>query len=272
MEGTLAHPFYRYFSRVTQVSAIVLLVPLLLWLKIRSVKEFGLEKNSRPARDVAFGVLVAFVPVVLLGAGYFGFDIYKLNSGLEFGKLLRIAGTAIVVACVEEFLFRGVALGLAARAIGRWPAAIGVSFVFAAVHFLKPAKQSDAEIHWWSGFAQIPRIAEATPAPVLLAFGLLSLFVAGMILAMAALRTRSLWLPIGIHAGWIFGQQGIQWLGKLRLKPADELLPWVGPNVVSGAVPTGLVPLFVLLLTGVAVWLYLLYAAAQNSRRSRDAA
>jgi membrane protease YdiL (CAAX protease family) len=174
----------------------------------------------------------------------------------------------VVVAAVEEFLFRGVALGLAARAFGRWPAALAVSLVFAGVHFLKPAKQADAVVHWWTGFAQIPRIFEAAPPPVTFAFGFASLFVAGMVLALAALRTRSLWLPVGIHAGWILGQQGFQWLARPVEKSFASFLPWVGPNVVSGAVPTGFVPLIVLLLTGAAVWLYLRYARTTASRPS----
>lgn len=264
LHGVLEYPFHRYFSRIAQVSAIVLLIPLLFWLRIRGVAEFGLKKNSGPGRDFFSGVALALVPVVVLGVVYFSFGIYKLQPDVQVLKLLRIVGTALVVAVIEEFLFRGVALGLTARVFGRWPAAVGVSAVFAVVHFLKPSKQSGETVEWWTGFAQIPGIFTALPTPTVLGFGLVSLFVAGMILALATLRTRSLWLAIGLHAGWILGQQGLQWIGKSRLKPADELLPWVGPNVVSGAVPTGLVPLFVLLLTGGAVWLYLRYAPERS--------
>lgn len=264
LHGVLEYPFHRYFSRIAQVSAMVLLIPLLFWLRIRGVAEFGLKKNSCPGRDFFSGIALALVPVAVLGVVYFSFGIYKLQPDVQIVKLLRIVGTALVVAVIEEFLFRGVALGLTARVFGRWPAAIGVSAVFAAVHFLKPSKQSGEGVEWWTGFAQIPGIFTALPAPTVLFFGLVSLFVVGMILALATLRTRSLWLAIGLHAGWILGQQGMQWIGKSRLKPADELLPWVGPNVVSGAVPTGLVPLFVLLLTGAAVWLYLRYAPERS--------
>ena len=38
-------PFYRYLSRVTQVTAFILLAPLLFWLGIRSIREFGLKPN-----------------------------------------------------------------------------------------------------------------------------------------------------------------------------------------------------------------------------------
>lgn len=261
----LNHPFYRYFSRITQISAFVLLVPLLIWLKVRSIREFGLEKNRHALRDVASGLLLALIPVALLGAGYFYFGVYKLKDEFLLKVLFRIAATAGLVAIVEEFLFRGVLLGLSAKAFGKWPAALGVSALFAGVHFLKPAKIIDPSVEWWTGFAQLPRAAGDAPPPPMLILGFLALFIVGLILAFAALRTRSLFLPIGLHAGWVFGQQTLQWLGKFRVKPEDSLLPWVGPNVVSGAVPIGLVPVFTLLLTAFAVWWYLRYAAPRAS-------
>ncbi len=249
-----AFPFHRYFSRVAQVSAFVLLVPLLFWLRIRSVKEFGLVKNPRPVRDVIVGFLLAAVPVALLGAAFLAFGLARFRDDPNPWDLLTFVLRAGFVATVEEFLFRGVLLGLAIRVVGPWPAAAGVSAAFAAVHFLKPAREAGGLVTWFSGFQQIGSVFDSAPPPALLALGFLSLFVIGMILAGAALRTRSLWLPIGLHAGWIFGQQTLRWLTAMTIRPRDAFFPWIGPNVVSGMVPTGLASLFVLLLTGVGVW------------------
>jgi membrane protease YdiL (CAAX protease family) len=257
LHETLDFPFYRYLTRATQVTAFILLGPLLYWLGIRSTREFGLERNPRAARDVLAGLLLALATAALLGAAYLFLDVYRMKQELLPLILWRIAATAGIVAVVEEFLFRGVLLGLAARSFGRWPAALGVSLAFAGVHFLRPSKQADSSVEWWTGLAQILRVFDAAPPPSLWIAGFLSIFVAGMILAFAALRTRSLWLSIGLHAGWIFCQQSLQWLAKYRVRPPESLLPWIGPNVVSGLVPTGLMPLSVLLLTGVGVWYYL---------------
>jgi CAAX protease family protein len=260
-------PFYRYLSRVTQVTAFVLLVPLLFWLGIRSIREFGLQPNPHAVRDVCAGVAFALLPAALLAGLYLAFDIYRAKQDLLPWLLFRIAMTAGFVALVEEFLFRGVLLGLAAKAFGRWPAAAGVSLAFASVHFLRPGKQADSLVEWWSGFAQIMGFVEAMPPPGLFLSGFVSLLVAGLILAFATLWTRSLWLAIGLHGGWIFCQQALQWLARYRVKPPDAFWPWIGPNVVSGAVPTGLIPLGVLVLTGLGLWYYLRNASA-NSRGS----
>ena len=260
LHETLDFPFYRYFSRVTQITAFILLIPLLLWLGIRSTGEFGLRRNPHAVRDVLAGCFLAVLPAALLAAACLLLDIYRIRQEPNPLVLVRIAATAGIVAVVEEFLFRGVLLGLAAKSFGRWPAAAGVSLIFAGVHFLRPSKQVDPQVEWWTGFAHIPRVFDAAPPLLFAVAGFVSLFAAGMILAFAAFRTRSLWLPIGLHGGWIFCQQGLQWLAKYRVEPPESLFPWIGPNVVSGAVPTGFLPLMVLLLTAAGVWFYLRHA------------
>jgi membrane protease YdiL (CAAX protease family) len=267
LHDTVKFPFYRYLSRVTQVTAFVFLGPLLFWLGIRSIREFGLERNPRAMRDAVAGFLLASVPGALLGGVYLVFDVYQIKQEIIFRLIFRIALTAGFVALVEEFLFRGVLLGLAARTFGPWPAAIGVSLVFAGIHFMRPGKGAVETVEWWSGLTEIARVFDAVPPPWILFAGFVSLFVAGMILAAATFRTRSVWLAIGLHAGWIFCQQALQWMAKYRLKPPDAFLPWVGPNVVSGAVPTGVVPLGILLLTGAGLWYYL-RNGSWDSRRS----
>ncbi len=244
-------PFHRYFSRSIQIAAILLLWPAFRWIGISRLSELGIEKNPRRRGDIASGLALGLLPVVALGAVCLWLDVYAIRSSLDFPKLLRIAGTATVVSVIEEFLFRAVVLGLALRATSAWPAAILSSAIFAIVHFLRVSKtNTEAAVGWLTGFQQIPLMFSSAPPWPLLGWGLLSLMIAGLLLAWATLRTRSLFLAIGIHAGWIFGQQGLQWLARFQPKPPDALLPWIGPNLVSGAVPTGLAPALVLLVSG----------------------
>lgn len=252
-------PFHRVLSRCVQVSALVLLWPALRWIGLRRVRDLGLQPNPSAARDLVFGLVIAASLVGLLAAGCVMAGLFAVRPDPEWGKLGRIVLTAAAVGGIEEFVFRGVILGLCLWSL-RPAGAITVStLLFAVLHFMKPARTKLAadEIHWWTGWTELFNFGSAWPSTGVLLFGLASLFAAGFILGLAAVRTRSLWLPIGLHAGWVFAQQTTQ----VFLRPANgeavSLLPWIGPNLVSGAVPTGLLPLAALGLNAILVGLYL---------------
>jgi membrane protease YdiL (CAAX protease family) len=252
-------PFHRVLSRCVQVSGLVLLWPALRWIGLRRVRDLGLQRNPSAGRDFVFGLVLAAGLVGLLAVGCVWAGFFAARPDPEWGKLGRIVLTAAAVGTIEEFVFRGVVLGLCLWSL-RPAGAITVStLLFAALHFMKPARSKLAagDVHWWSGWSELFNFAGAWPSTGILLFGFASLVVAGGILGVAAERTRSLWLPIGLHAGWVFAQQTSQ----LFLRPAQDdaaaLLPWIGPNLVSGAVPTGLLPLAVLALNAFLVGLYL---------------
>ena len=66
-----------------------------------------------------------------------------------------------------------------------------------------------------------------------------TLFLIGCILADARVLTRSLWLPIGLHGGWIFASGAFNGLARQRM----AALPWLGKNLLVGVVPLGLAAL-----------------------------
>ena len=247
-------PFHRYFSRSVQVSALILLWPAFCWIGIRHLRELGIVPNARWRGDLLAGFLMALLPVVLMGMVYIHQGVWVIEGPVNLGRFLSIGASAAAVSLLEEFFFRGVILGLCLMAMSRWSALVVSAVIFSVVHFVKTSKSVRGDpVTWSSGFEQIPLAFSSAPPWPLLGWGFLSLLVAGLILGVATSRTRSLFLSIGLHAGWIFGQKGLELLAKFNAKPADALLPWAGPNVVSGAVPTGLVPVGVLLLTGILV-------------------
>jgi membrane protease YdiL (CAAX protease family) len=96
--------------------------------------------------------------------------------------LLSLAGWLLVyvaVAIQEETLFRGYYLQNLRDGLGMGWALLISSAIFGVAHLSNP---------------------EASPAAVL---GILG---AGLFLALGWLRTRQLWLPIGLHLGWNFFQ------------------------------------------------------------------
>ena len=252
-------PFHRVLSRCLQVSALILLVPALRWIGLRRPSDLHLGRNPRSVADLAAGLVlsVALVAVVAVLCLLIGWS--EARPGALWSGVLRILPTAAAVSVVEEIVFRGVVLGICLWSLPRSAAIAWTTVLFVVVHFIKPAKTAIAAdaVHWWTGFAEVLRFADALPTAGILFFGAASLFAAGWILGSATVATRSLWLPIGLHAGWVFAQQTTNLFLQTTATGPSGWLPWVGPNLVSGAVPTGLVPLVALLVTGLLVKFYL---------------
>ena len=52
----------------------------------------------------------------------------------------------------------------------------------------------------------------------------------------ARVLTHSLWLSIGLHAGWIFGSGAFSRLARQQ----TLAFPWIGKNLLVGIIPLGL--------------------------------
>jgi len=252
-------PFHRVLSRCLQVSLIVLLWPALRWIGLRRPSDLGFRPNPVPLRDLLAGLIFALVTTALLAGVLFVLGFLSLRANPDLPVLARIFGTAAVVSVVEEVIFRGVILGVCLWGLRPRGAILVSTLIFAALHFIKPSKAvlEPDQVQWFSGLAETLGFAAGLPSPWILFFGVASLVMVGWILARAAVDTASLWLPIGLHAGWIFGVQATNLFFKSgTADAAGQIFPWVGPSLVSGTVPTGVLPLACLALAG---WLVRLY-------------
>ena len=227
--------FESYFHRALLVAAIALLWPLLRALRVRTWRDLGLEKNPRAGAEVAIGFAIAAVPLLLSGAALVAFQIYSLRHAFLWHKMPGVLIAASVVPILEELLFRGFILGVLLRSFSRLGALLATSALFSVIHFLKAPDLTtpNESVTWSSGFFSIAHSFWQFGDPVLLAAGFLTLFVIGCILADARLRTRSLWLAIGLHAGWIFANGTFS---KAARREALAL-PWVGKDLLVGIVP-----------------------------------
>nr|MBA2431593.1 CPBP family intramembrane metalloprotease [Chthoniobacterales bacterium] len=207
--------------------------PLLRWLGIRNFQQLGLSKNPEKWRDAGVGFLIAAVPLLLFGAFLLTQGVYSLRSSISLGALGQRTLTAIVVPFIEEPLFRGLILGVLLRSLSPKLAVLGSSAFFSILHFLKAPDDTDAAVTWTSGFNSIANAFTQFSEPLLVLAGFTTLFLLGWILADARLRTRSLWLPIGLHSGWIFASAVFNQFARREM----EILPWLGRNLLIGLAP-----------------------------------
>ena len=229
------YDFQRFFHRALLVAALLFFWPLLRWLRIGSWRGLELDSNSRRLRDAGIGFLLAAIPLLCFGWVLLTIGVFSLRSSVSLWSLGERTLAAVVVPFVEEPLFRGLFLGVLLRSSPRGVAVFLSSAIFSIVHFLKPPEEPDPAITWTSGLEAVANAFGQFGEPLLVAAGFTTLFLLGWILADARIRTRSLWLPIGLHSGWIFGSAIFNKVARREM----EALPWLGKNLLIGIAPLG---------------------------------
>ena len=248
--------FESFFHRALLLGAIALLWPLLRWLGIKTRRDLELERNPRWLRDVAIGFVLSGLPVVLCEIFLVQRGLYSMRDNFSAMALGPVLLSAVVVPFIEEALFRGLFLGVLLRAMRPWAANSLSAAIFSIVHFLKAPDETTTTVRWFSGFVSLAHSTDQFSQPMLLLAGFTTLFVIGVALAHARLRTGSLWLPIGLHAGWIFFSEAFSKIARREV----VALPWLGKNLLIG-----LVPLAVCLLSWVLLRVWLRYAGARTA-------
>jgi membrane protease YdiL (CAAX protease family) len=254
--------FQKFFNRAMLIAAVALLWPTIRVLRIWGWKELGLQRDARAWQHAIAGASIAVICVATMAVVYVAFDVYRWKERLPWERMPQLLLSAVVVAFLEEALFRGAIFGLFRRTLRPFVALFLVSLVFAAVHFLKPDESIRiTEVGWLSGFALLPHVFHQFSEPMTLLAQFTTIFVLGWVLGYATLRTRSLWMAIGLHAGVVFVKMTFSKFTKRQ----HEFLPWIGSEL-----QIGLVPVAVLALCGLCVWFWLAYVDVDAPNGSID--
>ncbi|MCX8092140.1 MAG: CPBP family intramembrane metalloprotease [Verrucomicrobiae bacterium] len=248
--GIADEPFHRFVNRALLGLALIGLWPLLRALGVRSWADLGLVRPAGQWRRLAGGFVLGLFSLALVAALALAAGARRFDATLTFGKLAGKLGgavlTAVVVATLEEILFRGGIFGGLRRAWD-WRGALVVSSgIYALVHFFAPARHG-GEVTWLSGLTLLPQMLRGFADLHALVPGFFTLAVAGVLLAWAYQRTGNLFFSIGLHAGWIF------WLRSYRVltDPTPEAGVWFwGSNrLIDGWLALGALALTGLVLT-----------------------
>ena len=150
----------------------------------RSPGVYGLPIRSAFGKLFWQGCLIGLVEVSAVIGLISAFGGYSFGDVALHGKELLRWGMLwavlfVFVGLFEEFLFRGYTQYTLAEGIGFWPAAIILSLLFGRVHLNNPGEN-------WIGVAGV--------------------LMVGLIFAFALRRTGNLWLVVGWHASFDFGE------------------------------------------------------------------
>jgi len=225
--------FETFFHRSLLVAAVILLWPLARSLSVRTRANLEIEPNPRWRRDVLAGFICSAIPLLCCGAILLATPIFSVRNIIDWAGVGKAVVAAAVVPLIEESFFRGLILGLLLKSGRRFLAMLVASALYSIVHFLKAPDHTSTVVTWISGFNSIGHAFVQFTDPILVAAGFTTLFLIGWILADARLQTRSLWLPIGLHSGWILTAGAFN---KIARHDAI-ILPWLGKNLLVGIIP-----------------------------------
>jgi len=152
------------------------------WLTLRVFEDvplgaIGLWWNSASRRNLVLGLAggagVASLALVLPLAT--GAAVLVVRGGFEPGSVVFVFFCLAAGALAEEIIFRGYVLQVLVRGIGPWAAVIPLGVLFGLTHDFNPGAN---------------------------ALGLLNTAGFGIAFGYAYLRSRDLWLPVGLHFAW----------------------------------------------------------------------
>jgi membrane protease YdiL (CAAX protease family) len=185
---SISFEYLLLFEQIIELFAVGLSVFLARrFLDKRSFTGLGLNVNRQAVADVFVGIGITFIMMALIfwiefSLGWLSFDGFAWRSESLVQVIPKTLLPFIVFVFVgwnEELLSRGYHLQTLAGGFNTFWGVIISSAIFGTMHLGNP--NSEAKFFVAAG-----------------------IFLAGVFLAFGYLRTRQLWLPIGLHIGWNF--------------------------------------------------------------------
>lgn len=157
---------------------------VLAWLFLRALdgrdwRSLGLWFYPGWLREAALGLALgaALIGAMAAALAAGGWVVFAARAAPHAEPLLATTAMLLVAATFEELLLRGYAFQRLVDALGAAGAVLLTSALFGALHIPNPSATA---------------LSTANTA------------LAGILMAVAYLKTRGLWLPIGLHFAWNF--------------------------------------------------------------------
>lgn len=145
----------------------------------RPFSDIGLHLSRTSARNLLTGVVfgggtaaLMLLAPILGGAGHL---VAKQHTNFQWSGLIFYTVAIFIAAAGEEMMFRGYAFQILIEKLGPYATLFPAAVIFGLTHASNP------NVSW---------------------LGVVNTILWGVILGYAFLRSRDLWLPIGLHFGW----------------------------------------------------------------------
>lgn len=232
-------PFSRVFNRAFMVSGIMLFIYFRRRLLGAQWKPLLIAEVPFAYRDVFTGLALAIGSMVLLAGAMTVYDVFtpffRVSLTRALSRFASAIAAAIFAGTLEELFFRGLLFKGIYDAGRRMRAFVWVNLFYAALHFVKPGEPYFLERpDPLAGFRHLPTTFAPFLDPLPILPGIFGLWLIGIVLSYALLRTGKLYLSIGLHAGWILSLKTLRVFGDFRREDLGWLFGSTDPKIVSG--------------------------------------
>ena len=264
--------FSRIFNRAFMIAGIVLFLFCRRLFAGAQWRNLLVTNYRLGCRDLLTGLGLALGSMVLLAAAMTVSDVFtpffRVSLAQALGTLAGAISAGIFVGALEEVFFRGLLFKELYDAGRPLRAYLWANLFFSLLHFVKPGQAYYLDgLEPLAGFRHLFKTLGPFLDPLAILPGIFGLFLFGVVLSYALLRTTNLYLAIGLHAGWVIGLKSLRVFGDFRRQDLGWLFGSTDPKIVSG------VATFVgLALVGLAVNYLTKSRCARSADRIREAA
>jgi hypothetical protein len=148
------------------------------WLDGASWRAWGYLLHTGWSRDLFAGLLIGLLMIALtVGAQVLGGGtrLHAAAQGFSWQGIITASLLLWLAAAFEELVFRGYAFQTLLRDVPAWVPVLLLNMLFGLAHWTNPSRTN---------------------------FSTINTALAGVWLAVAVMRTRSLWLATGLHFSW----------------------------------------------------------------------
>lgn len=191
-------------------------IPALILSRIerRTWGEYGLPVKHAFGADFWTGGFIGFAAISACLLAIFLLHGFRVTGLAIHGGTIPTATISwvlafVVVGLAEEFSFRGYLQYTLTQGVGFWPAAVLLSILFGLAHAGNPGESKA---------------------------GLASVVCFALLFCLFLRRTGNLWLPVGFHFGWDWGQTFFYGVPDSGLLPYHNLFncSFSGPRWLTG--------------------------------------
>ncbi|HLN86917.1 MAG TPA: CPBP family intramembrane glutamic endopeptidase [Candidatus Limnocylindrales bacterium] len=265
-------PFSRIFNRAFMISGILLFVFGWRLLAGAQWKQLLVMKFRLACGDLGTGLGLAIGSMVVLAtamtASHVFEPFFRLSLAESFGIIASAVSAGIFAGALEEVFFRGLLFKGLYDAGRPLRAYLLVNLFYSLLHFVRPGQAYFlAGFEPLAGFRHLFKTFAPFLNPLAILPGIFGLFLIGVVLSYALLRTGKLYLSIGLHAGWIIALKSLRVFGDFQRQDLGWLFGSTDPKIVSGVAT-----LVGLLAVGVAVHYLTRSRSGRSADRLREAA